>query len=673
MKKLFIISIPTTKKEKPLRHGRLKLLSSNRTDAYTSDRISRLICASVIVILGFGALPGCPDPCDELNPLNCMLPYPSDRYLVEDASTATGYRLKFEARAVPKNFLAQPFDTTPYERFDGMSPSSQIITLFSQPPDLAGAASQDDIGRSLEANSPTVILDLETGERVPHWTELDVQAESDAEKLLYLRPAVRLEENRAYGVAIRGLADIHGDPLESSPGFIGFRDDIATGSLNLELRRPSYENLFEELEAAGVGRDDLQAAWWFHTASGEAIRGDILSMREDALERLGADGIGCTITSVDNNHQGEIWRYVEGTFTVPSYMNSPVPPARFVRGPDDRPQFVEYVEVPFVANIPAALAEAPGGPVAGPLVTFGHGLLGTAEGYINSSNLRNVANRFATVIAGTDWDGMSSEDVPTLATVMLNSSNFPNMTERLQQGMINQIALTRTLAGVCRTCAELSADDGTPLIDPEALYFAGGSQGGIYGGTLLTLSPDIDRGILFVGAANYSLMLDRSIAFVPHFEAFKIGYPRRIDRALLIPAAQQLWEASDPAGYLPFAAEGLPGIGPKEILSIVAENDAQVPNLTSDLAARMAGLPVVAGSVRQPWGLEVRTAPYYGSGYLSIDLGDTPVPYGNEPPPHDEGGHGNVPFSETSLTISGAFLLEDGLITMPCEGVCDPD
>ena len=638
------------------------------------DPKSTLLCSMLLALLAVPSLTGCqPDPCDELNPLYCMLPFPSDRYLVEDPATVTGYRLNYDHRAIPKNWLLQPFDTTPYARFDGVSPSTQIITLFTRPPDLAGAASQDDIGRSLDADSPTVILDLETGERVAHWTELDVQAASDDEKLLYLRPVSRLKENRAYGIAIRGLTDIDGAPIEPSTSFTGFRDNIATGSVNLELRRPSYESLFSKLEAVGVDRDGLQAAWWFHTASGETIRGDMLSMREDALARLGEDGLGCTITRVENNHHGQIWRYVEGTFTVPSYMDSPTPPARFVRGPDDRPQFVEYTEVPFVANIPAALAEAPGGPEAGPLATFGHGLLGSAEGSINSSDLREMTNRFGAVIAGTDWDGMSSEDLPALATVMLNGSNFPVMTERLQQGMINQIALTRTLAGVCRTCPELSADDGTPLIDPAELYYVGGSQGGIFGGTLLTLSPDIDRGILFVGAANYSLMLDRSTAFVPYFEAFKIGYPKRIDRALMIPAAQQLWEASDPAGYLPFAVEGLPGIGPKEILSIVAENDAQVPNLASDVAARMAGIPVVEGSVRQPWGLDVRTAPYYGSGYISIDIGDSEVPYGNEPPPEDEGGHYNVPFSETSLTISGAFLMEDGLITMPCEGICDPD
>jgi len=634
---------------------------------------SPLVRVLFLAALVFLISPGCgQDPCDELNPLYCLLPYPSDRYLAEDPTTVTGYRLRFDARAIPKNFLEQPFDTTPYERLDGMSPATQIITLFSRPPDLASAAGQDDIGRSLDPDSPTVILDLATGERVPHWTELDVQAASDDERLLFLHPATRFEENRPYGVAIRGLLDIDGIQLDPSETFACLRDGLPTGRPIMEKRRPGFEILFDSLEGAGIARSGLQAAWWFHTASGEAIRGDILSMRADALERLGASGIGCTITRVEDDYKGQIWRYVEGTFTVPSYMDSPEPPARFVRGPDGRPQFVEYVEVPFVANIPAALAQAPGGPTAGPLVTFGHGLLGSAKDSVDSDDLREMSNRFGVIIAGTDWDGMSSEDLITMGVLLMDASKFPNMTERLQQGMINQIALTRTLAGVGRTLPELGAE-GVPLIDSGELYYAGGSQGGIYGGTLLSLSPDIDRGALFVGGANYSFILDRSIAFAPYFEIFKVGYPLRIDRAVLLSATQHLWDASDPASYLPFALEGLPGIGPKSFAYIVAQNDAQVPNLSADLAMRMAGVPVVSGSVREPWGLEVSGAPFQGSGYVAIDLGDPEVPYGCEPPPIDAGGHGAVPFTESSLAIAESFLLQDGTFIMPCDGLCDPD
>ncbi len=620
------------------------------------------------------ALAGCDaGPCDDSNGFVCALPWPSDRYLAQDSSTTTGYRLAYDYRAAPTNAFGKPVDVAPYQRLDGMSPASQLMTVLVPSPDLdaSGAARQESIARSLEPSSPTVILDLESGQRIPHWTELDVQAESDTTRVLYLRPATRLREDRAYGVAIRQLVDASGALVPAPDGFAQLRDQSPTTSADLQHRQAAFERLFTALEAAGIDRAELQSAWQFHTASGDAIRGDLMAMREDALARLGPDGLGCTITYSEANRGGQIWRYVEGTFTAPLYMTSQNPPALLVRDADGKPVFQRMVQVPFVADIPATLAEAPGGATAGPLVTFGHGLLLNAKTYIDSPDLRDVANRFGVVVAGTDWAGMSTSDLGTLAGILIDASQFPYMTERLQQGMIWQIALTRDLAGGCRNLPELTAG-GTPLIDPSRLYYAGGSQGGIFGATLTALSPDIERGALFVNGSSFGLMLDRSIAFSSYFEVLKLAYPKRIDRALILPMAQHLWDSTDPASYLPFLAEGLPGgSGPKQIVSIVAENDAQVPPLAGDLAARTAGLTVIRGSAHEPWGLPVADAPFTGSAFVSMNWGDRTVPYGNVPPAHDDGGHGNVPFTDASLAIAQQFL-ETGVVTMPCDGVCDP-
>ncbi len=544
-----------------------------------------------LVSVSAGWLSGCDaGPCDDSNGYVCALPWPSDRYLEQDPTTATGVRLAYDFRALPVNALGQTIDVTPYGRLDGMSPASQLMTVLVPPPDLdaSAAARQESIGRSLDPDSPTVILDLTTGERVPHWTELDVQAESDDTRVLYIRPAVRLLENHQYGVAIRDLIDANGAPVPAPDGFAQLRDKAALTSADLQHRQAAYEQLFTALETAGIDRADLQSAWQFHTASGDAIRGDVMSMRADALDRLGPDGLGCTITYSEDNRGGDIWRYVEGTFTAPLYMTSQNPPALLVRDSAGKPVFQGMVQVPFVADLPGTLAQAPGGAVAGPLVTFGHGLLSNAKNYIDSPQLRDLANRFGVVVAGTNWAGMSTDDLGVLAGILVDASNFPYMTERLEQGMIWQIALTRDLAGGCRNVPELTAN-GVPLIDPTHLYYAGGSQGGIFGGTLTALSPDIERGALFVNGSSFGLMLDRSIAFAPYFGILETSYPKRVDRALLLPMAQHLWDSTDPASYLPFLADGLPGIGPKQIVSIVAENDAQVPPLTGDLAAREAG------------------------------------------------------------------------------------
>jgi hypothetical protein len=609
--------------------------------------------------------------CENINPLHCAMPFPSDRFLAEDASTTTGYRLGYTQEVIPEGL--EGFDFTPWERLDGHSPVTQIMTLFESPADLtaADAAAFDDLGRSLDDDSPTVILDLDTGERVAHFAENDLRAQSDSETVLYLRLSAALAEDHAFVVAIRGLVDEDGAAFEPSDAFRALRDDIPTDSDEIEQRRAGFEDAFAALADAGVDRSGLQQAWTFHTASGGAIRRDMLHIRADALDRLGPDGIGCTVSSVEDDYGGDgrTWRRIRGTYTVPSYVDSPDPPTRFVRGVDDLPEYVDDYEVGFTIIVPQSLVgEAP---VAGPLVTFGHGLLGTAEGTISMGSIRQIADETGTILVGTDWAGMSSEDVPTVGSALGDPANFVSMAERLQQGMVNQIALTRTFAGVCSDIPELVHED-TPLVDPTRLNYVGVSQGGIYGGTLMTLSPDIDRGCLLVNGVVFPFMMERSIDYAPYLPLFELAWPERLDQALLLPVAQHLWDASEPSGYLPHLSTGLDGIGPKEVLSIAVVNDAQVPNLSTNQAMRMVDVPVVEGSALEPWGFDVLPAPVTGSALVYIDMGDRDIPEGNVAPEYDDGGHSAVGTTAPALTMIMSFF-DTGEVPMPCDGICDPD
>ena len=611
--------------------------------------------------------------CDDLVPQVCILPWPSDAFLAADPERETGFHVEYTPEAVPHADAAPPLDPEPFRLLDGHSPASQLMTLFDALPDLSASAGELDIGRSLDADSPTVILDLDTGERVAHWVELDAQADSPESTVLYLRPADRLAENHRYGVAIRDLLDETTTPLVASPAFAALRDGVPTDNAPLEARRGLYEELFEALTTAGVERSSLQQAWTLHTASGASLRGDMLAIRADALTRLGPEGIGCTIDSVEQDFAPETFRRVRGTITVPSYVDSPTPPARFVRDADGAPTFIENWEIAFTALVPESVGRpTEGDPIARPLVSFGHGLLGEAEGTLSGERMRQLTDEAAMVVVATDWAGMSSSDVLAIGTALLDPNLFLAVGDRMQQGMVNFLALSRTLAGVCRTDPAFMLDD-QELIDPAEQYYVGGSQGGILGGTLLTLHPDIDRGVLVVNGAAFSLMMDRSIAFAPLLDLFATYYPDRLDRTILLDLAQHIWDFAEPTSYLPFAADGLEDFGPKTILSIAALNDAQVPNVSTDLAMRMAGSPVIEGSVREPWGFDVVQAPWSGSGYVTIDVGDPDPPPGNVAPEVDAGGHGNVILAAAALDMVRAFLAPNGFIPMPCDGVCDPD
>ncbi|MFC1482253.1 hypothetical protein ACFL51_00445 [Myxococcota bacterium] len=453
--------------------------------------------------------------CDDLNPSYCAYPWPSDRYLEEDDQTVTGYRLAYSDVAIPSGDNPEPFDLRPFRFLDGFSANTQILTLFDRLPDLYQVAYYDSIDRSLEPDSPTVLLDLQTGERLAHWVELDARAVNPAETTLYVRPAVRLEPNRSYAVALRDLVDGDGEALTPSVAFAALRDGQTTDSDELEARRESYEVMFAALEEAGVERGSLIMAWWWHTASFEAKHGTLLAMRDDALDRLGAAGLGCTVTEVEEDFEGISYRLVRATVETPWYLDQPEAPAEIVRDETGAPVYQGTEEVEFLVILPDSLASTG---TAGPLVVWGHGLFGSMNDHITEPTLLQLAEDRGFVYAATNWAGMSSNELGFLSTALTDISQFYRVGEHVQQGMINQITLTRSMLGVCHDLPEMTAD-GTPIIDPEIdPLFVGGSQGSILGGTLLTISPDLDVGALMVGGGEL-LLHDRALHPLQHLRA----------------------------------------------------------------------------------------------------------------------------------------------------------
>ena len=602
------------------------------------------------------ALPG--DPLVEQHPL---LPFPSDVFLAPDATTVTGWRLAYPVELLPEQVDGQPFDIGPWERLDGMSPGGQILAAFEATPDLSGAAFHTSIERSLAADSPTLLLDLQTGEALAHWVEPDAQNDGQA-MLVFLRPAQRLQPNRAYAVAFRDLRTEDATPIEPSAAFAAARDAIPTTNEAFEARRDGLEAMFDAIEAAGWSRSTLTLAWRFHTASDHAIRRDLEHMRDDALARLGPGGIGCTIEEVIDDHDGTLGaRWVRGTMRVPSYVDDVGPPSRLVRDAQDLPMYVEDIDVPFSAIIPSSLVDAPENQR---LVVFGHGLLGDHADYTQGV-LHGEAEAHRSIIAATNWAGMSRDDIPVVATVLADVATFPNLSERLHQGMINQIALWRTLSGVCRTePVFLEAD--IELIDPDRVYYAGASLGGILGITLMGLHPDIDRGLLYVGGAGFPFMIERSgdfALFIPLFESF---YPSRTDRAIYLSMTQHLWDSVEGAGWLN-------ALDDRHVLMVAAHNDAQVHNLATDFAMRSIGVPQLEGTSRPVYGFDTVAGPYDGSATITVDLGDRPGPEGNLPAPFNDGGHGDVATTPTGRYLLDTYLRPDGVADSPCDGVCDPD
>ena len=131
------------------------------------------------------------------------------------------------------------------------------------------------------------------------------------------------------------------------------------------------------------------------------------------------------------------------------------------------------------------------------------------------------------------------------------------------------------------------------------MFYSGGSQGGIFGGAIMAIAEDFERGFLAVPAANYSTLLHRSIDFNPFFAILTATYPDKLDQQLCFPLMQQLWDRAEPQGYLPHILPGDLSDPPRphKILIHMATYDSEVSNVATEIMVRSLGIPqVVAGA-----------------------------------------------------------------------------
>ncbi len=619
--------------------------------------------------------------CDALDRRHCLLPFPSDFFTVGDDQTDTRMRIRLPTSGMPANRDGIAVDPTEWNRNDGFSPGSQIMTYVADV-DLArsGAAPIFDIARSLDPTAPIVVLNVETGERVAHWAELDANVQSDANRVLFVRPAVNLAEGQRHIVAMRGLVDETGNTLPASDEFRAYRDRLESTIPAIEARRADMEEIFDHLDAAGVPREDLTLAWDFTVASERNLSERLLHMRDDAFSRLGDAAPSFTVTEIELDLDDRVARRISGTFKVPLYMEAEgVSGARLAYGDDDLPKNTGTYTAAFRCIVPhAAFAGPDGATVRSRPSVYGHGLLGS-EREVSAGNVRSMANEHGFVFCATKWIGMSEEDIGNAVGILGNLSGFPTLADRCQQGILNTLFLGRLMIhpeGLGSDEA-FQGSDGASVIDPSELFYDGNSQGGIMGGAATAVATDWTRAVLGVTGMNYSILLQRSVDFDTYNAIFGPAYLDELERSLLLVIAQMLWDRGEANGYAHHLTDDpLPGTPAHEVLMHVALGDHQVAQATAAIEARTIGAKIHRPAVTDGrlldvtpfWGLDpIPTDPYAGSALVIWDSGSPVPPLENLPPREGEDPHEHPRADEQARVQKSEFLRTGGAVVNVCQ------
>ena len=704
-------------------------------------RLPRLMLAALLALLVAPAAATAAE-CDPLDPAVCLQPFPNDFFTEEDAETETGRRIAFSDDVMPKNKAGKPITAADFNFSDGFSPGQAIFTRVPGLDTMAAFRRSamppiDDPRQSLRKRSPVVVVDAATRKRHLVWAEIDSNPEDPENRNLFIRPAVNFREGARYIVALRNLREADGDRIPAGDEFKRFRDRKATGG-----RAAHMESLFRTLRRSGVKRSELYLAWDFTVASAQSTTNRMLSIRDRAFAGLGdtnladrtVQGTSPTWTvnpdlpddlptselpdevggdGVRDFDSGPLARQVKGKVTVPCFLDVPgCPPGgqfRYAPGSDG----LVPLQIPgnttaydFTCNIPRH-----DGPLRPAL--YGHGLLG-AQSEINQGQLKDLGAEHGFLFCAVDWNGMAFRDIPTIVQILQDLSRFPALTDHVQQGFLGFLFLGRAMlhdSGVFTHQAFSGLN-----IDRSALFYDGNSQGGIYGGSLVAVSPDIRRGVLGVPGMNYSTLLRRSVDFDTYahgdFEGQETdlglydNYPSELERPLILALMQMLWDRSDPNGFAHHMTHRpLPNTPSHDVLLHVGFGDHQVADVTTEVEARTIGARVHR-PLLEPGRDRYRERPYpdrpfgplfygvdslgplgysaTGSGVIFWDDGPlrprgngtagTPAPWAANLPPRE----GNDPHEHPRRSVAGRrqkseFLRVDGRIVDVCGGPCFAD
>lgn len=377
------------------------------------------------------------------------------------------------------------------------------------------------------------------------------------------------------------------------------------------------------------------------------------------------------MTDVRDDVDANVARRITGTLRVPLFLESDQPGALLARDEEGRVRRNGDAEVPFTLQIPRSVWGQSVAPVR--LLQYGHGFFGR-QAEADGSFVRPFIQATRMVVLTVDWWGMSQTDAPGVLQAMAgNPGQTLRFTDRVHQGMVNQLAVTYAARTTLGALTELQ-DDGVRVFDPEQTYFYGISQGHILGGTYVALSPHVSRAVFSVGGADFSLMMFRARPFGMFLDAIAQTVPDALDQQKFAALTQTSFDRIDPLTYAPHVLGDLyPGApASRRVLVQYGLGDAQVPNVATELHARAMGLTQQLPATWRVPMLPAEEGTVEGSALVQFDFGlPSPLP-GTvaDLPAADNAVHEGVRRDDDGREQVDRFLRPNGQVEVTCDGIC---
>jgi hypothetical protein len=607
--------------------------------------------------------------CDPIDPTACAYPFPSSFYLRSDPTSVTNVRVNFGPKSLPKTMDGGRIAPTFWNELDGFSTMSPILFY------LPGATNSTfiphtNISAYSDPHASTIIMNVVTKERIPHWTELDV-VDLNAPSIV-VQPAKPLQHFSRYMIIVRNIQNSKGQLISRSAAFDALMNPTSNAIADPARKRLYQDQLIPVMQAAGIDPNTVQLAWDFTTVSKETNRGRYEAMRNIAvnfqpdLDIIKDEESDCTATNY-------ISRTITARLSVPNFLAKKLKRGGFL------PR-VNGVRSPIVKNgesytyvlirVPCSITQPEAPQKAVQVVQYGHGLFGDRN-EVKAGWISQWIDKTKMMFFASDWYGMSAFDKLQIVRIILSDpTHFAVIPESTLQGWANNVVIYKSMQS--GALASYLQSGGVSLVDTTSqIPFYGISQGGVVGGGYVASSPFLRKAALGVPGSPFALLLSRSHDFDVFHALFNLNFYGWRDIRLTLCLMQQLWDQGESAGWLDYMNQETPlGVPKKQVLIQDAHGDAQVTILGAQIMARAYNASNIAPAVESVWGLQETSNTHVFSGLTEWKYDDVPpMPFGNTPPEASTDTHECIRREPESQSQIFHFFTT-GEITQTCNGPC---
>lgn len=524
---------------------------------------------------------------------SCALPFPSDRWQVADASTATGVHLEMVPGSIDQAVLDQlgPRDEVAEALFgsDGFSPLTPIV--FQLPDGLGPESVPTDGGDVVQ------VFDVTSGQRVPVRVEVSGLGvdERGAKNILLVWPRVKFD----YGHRI----------------FAGVRVGVRTASGELAVASPAVSQASQATREAAASVN-VSVPWSdYLTATSFVVRTEQTIVAD--VDRLAA------IVRADDHP-------IRNITVQPPMFGGAVTVSGQVRISDFResdgviPRDGSATSTPLWTDFMAVLPERSTSSGPAPVAIYGHGITAMKESMVVVS-ATNASKGIATIGLDNPNHGSRTNEGGHLVDLA-----YPVLLGRVESSLLqSELDLLSLLGAIQTSLSQLDvlpydflADrggDGRPDLDGSSVVYQGTSLGGVLGATFVGLAPELEGAYLQVPGSGIMDTLIRSLAWEIFRSTIPHGAPIGETHVVTF-FAQSLLDRADNTYYL----DRIRRAGTPIFLSY-AIDDGLVANTSTERMIALLDLPMVGAKVA-PIALDldarrVATMPADGRGYGQIPTG----------------------------------------------------